>query len=110
MLDLVAPDGIDLASGGHVINDMTVGTGDNGSIIGGFCAALDLDALYTRLCQLGNVVDHAHIAGIHDICSLFVLKDGKKFAGALFLHQGILITARLRTGTAIAVASGHVIR
>ena len=55
------------------------------------------------------MVDHTHIAGIHDVCTLFVLKNREILARTLFLHQRILIPARLRARAAVGVAPGHVV-
>ena len=88
---------------------MAVGAGDDGGIIGGFGAALDLQAVDPGVAELVQMVDHAHIAGIHDVRALFILEDGEIFAGALFLHQRVLVPAGLGTLAAVGVAAGHIV-
>ena len=88
---------------------MAVGAGDDGGIIGGFGAALDLQAVDPGVAELVQMVDHAHIAGIHDVRALFVFEDREVFAGALFFHQGVLIPAGLGALAAVGVAAGHIV-
>ena len=48
------------------------------------------------------MVDHAHVARVHDVRALLVFKDGEVFSRALFLHQRVLIPARLGALSAVA--------
>ena len=109
MLHLVTPDWIHRTAGGNIIQRMTVRTGDNGGIIAGFGTAFDLQTVDTRLYEFLQMIDHAHISGVHNICTLFVLKHREILTGTLFLHQRVLIAAGLRTGTTVGIPPGHVI-
>ena len=64
VLHLVAPDGIHHSSGGHIVQTMAVRAGDDGSIVAGFGAAFDFQAVDARVHDFTQVVDHAHIPGI----------------------------------------------
>ena len=88
---------------------MTVSAGDDGCVVGGFCPPLNLDAVNARVHQILQVVNGAHIPGIEDISTLFILVDREILPGPLFLHEGILIAAGLGTGTPVAVSAGHVV-
>ena len=46
---------------------MAVCAGNNGGIVGALGPALDLQAAEARLRQIVQVIDHAHIPGVHDI-------------------------------------------
>ena len=56
------------------------------------------------------MINHAHIPGIHDVGTLFILEHREILARALFLHQGILIPAGLSAGSPVGVPPRHVIR
>jgi hypothetical protein len=52
MIHFVAPDFVDFPSGLDIVDDMAVGTGDDGGIVGGFGAAFDLDTVDAGVHQL----------------------------------------------------------
>ena len=72
---------------------------------------------YFKVMQLdleGNLLTEFEIlipqdAGIHNVCALFVFKDGEILAGTLFFHQCVLIAAGLGAGTPVGVPAGHVV-
>ena len=109
MLHLIPPYRINGSARCHVINDMAVRAGNNGSVIGTLGPALDLQTAEARVHQLFHMVDHAHIPGVQDIGALLVLKHWEVFARPLLLHQVILIAAGLGAGAPVAVPSGHVV-
>ena len=89
---------------------MAVGICDRADIVGALCASLDLQARDAGIEQRGQMVDHAHIAGVKDICPLFVLSNIKHLAGALGLRETVLPAAGLRTAAAVGIASGEIVR
>ena len=101
VLYLVAPNGVRHAASRHIIQHVAVRARNNCGIIGRFRTPLNLQAVHTCIHQIVQMVDHAHIAGVHNIRALFVLKYREIFAGSLFLHQRILIAARLRARAAV---------
>ncbi len=109
MVHLVPPYLVHRTACGNVIDHMPVGTGNDGGIVGALGPALDLDAVNTGIHEIGKVVDHAHIPGIEDVSTLFVLVNGEVLPGPFFLHQGILVAAGLGTGTPVGVTAGHVV-
>ena len=109
VLHLVPPDGVGGAALRHVVDGMAVSPGDDGGIIGGFGPALDLQAVHSGVHEVVQMVDHAHITGVHDVGTLFVLEHREVFAGALLLHQGVLVAAGLGAGAPVGVPAGHVI-
>ena len=109
MLHLVPPDGIDRSPRRDIVQHVAVGSGDDGGIVAGFGPALDLQAVHPGVHQIVQMVDHAHVPGVHDISALFVLKHREILAGALFLHQGVLIAARLGALTPVGVPACHVV-
>ena len=109
MLHLVAPNGVGRASGGNVIQHVPVRAGDNGGVVFALGAALDLDTVDPGVHDVAEVINHAQIARIHDISTLFILKDGKIFPGSFFLHQRVLVAAGLRARSAVGVPAGHVV-
>ena len=109
MLHLVAPDRIHSAARRYIIQYMAIGAGHNGGIVSGLGASFYFQAIHTGIHQIVQMIDHAHIAGIHDIGALFVFKYGEILTRAFFLHQRILIAARLRASATVAVAAGHIV-
>ena len=49
VLHLVPPDGIDFPACRHIVDAVPVSPGDDGGIVGGFCPALNFDAVNVRL-------------------------------------------------------------
>ena len=109
MLHLVPPHRVYGPSGGRIVQHVAVGPGYDGRVIGGLGPALDLQAVHPGIHQVVQVVDHAHIPGIHDVGALLVLEHREILPGALLLHQCVLIAAGLGAGTPVGVPSGHVI-
>ena len=109
VLHLVPPDGIQRQALRNRVNAVPVGACDNGGVVGGLCPALQLDAVHTGALQIVQVVDHAHIPGVHDVGALFVFKYGEIFPGPLFLHQSVLIAAGLGAGPPVGVPARHVV-
>ena len=64
VIHLVPPDGVQLFTGGNIVDAVAVSTCDDGGIVGGFCPALNFDAVHACVHQVIQVVDHAHIPGI----------------------------------------------
>ena len=109
VLHFVAPDrvqGLALSGG---IDAVAVGPCDDGGIVGRLGPALQLDAVHPGIHEVAQVVDHAHIPGVHDVGAFFVLENREVFSGALFLHQGVLIAAGLGAGAPVGVPAGHVV-
>ena len=109
MLNLVAPDPVSLPPCKHIVQNMAVRARDNCGVIRRFCPAFNFEAVDARIRQLLHMVDHAHVARVHDVRALLVFKDGEVFSRALFLHQRILIPARLGALSAVRVAPGHIV-
>ena len=109
VLDLVEPDRVGCLPRRDLVEHMAVGSRDDGGVVFALRAALDLDAVDARVHDVVQMTDHAHIAGVHDVRSLLILKDGEVFARPLLLHQGVLIAAGLGAGAAVAVAPRHVV-
>ena len=109
VLDLVAPNLINFTPGQHVVQHMAVRAGDDRGIVRRFRPAFNFEAIDARINQLFHMVDHAHIARVHDVRALLVFKDGKIFSRAFFLHQRVLIAARLGALAAVGVPAGHVV-
>ena len=109
MVHLIPPDLVYGTACGQIVDDMAVSAGDDGGVVGGFCTALDLDAVHTGIGKLLQVVDHAHIPGVQDVSALFVLEHGEVFPGTLFFHQGVLVAAGLGAGAPVGVPAGHVV-
>lgn len=109
MFNLIAPDFVRRMALPYVVKHMAIGPSDDGRVIGRFCASLNLQAVNPGIAKFIQMIDHAHITGVHDVCALFILEDREKFSGAFFLHQGILIPARLGTLTTIGIAASHII-
>ena len=101
VLHLVAPDGVCLPARRHIVEHVAVRARHNSGVVGGLCAAFDLDAVDARVHDVVQMVDHAHIARVHDVSALLVLKDREIFSGTLFLHQRVLIAAGLGAGAAV---------
>ena len=55
------------------------------------------------------MVHHAHVPGVHDVGALLVLEHREVFAGALLLHQRILIAAGLGALAPVGIPPGHVV-
>ena len=110
MLHLVPPDGVDALARPDLVDDVAVRAGDDGGVVLAFRAAFQLDAVDARVHDVVQMVDHAHIAGVHDVGTLLVLEHGEILPGALLLHQGVLIAAGLRALAAVGIAAGHVVR
>ena len=55
------------------------------------------------------MVDHAHVAAVHDVGALFILEHREILPWALLLHQRVLIAAGLGTLSAVGVAAGHIV-
>ena len=94
---------------GHVVQYMAVGSGDDGGVVAGLGPALDFQTVHTRVHQIVQMVDHAHVPGVHDIGALFILKHGEVLAGALFLHQRVLIAAGLGALAPVGVPACHIV-
>ena len=109
VLDLVEPDRVGRLPRRDLVEHMAVGPRDDGGVVFALRAALNLDAVDARVHDVVQMTDHAHIAGVHDVRSLLVLKDGEVFARPFLLHQGVLIAAGLGAGAAVAVAPRHVV-
>ena len=110
LLHLIPPDGIGGTSRPDIVEDMAVSAGDNSGIIGALGPALDLQAAEARLRQIVQVIDHAHIPGVHDIGPRPVLEYREIFPGPFFLHKVVLIAAGLGAGAPVAVPPGHIVR
>ena len=108
MLHLITPDGIHRLPCRHSIQAMTISAGHDRRIISRLGTAFDLQAGNTGIHQIIQMVDHAHIPGVHDIGALLILENREILSGALFFHQRILVTAGLRAGTAVGIAAGHI--
>ena len=109
VLHLVPPHRVNGAARGGIVQTVPVSAGDDGGIVGGFGPTLDLQTGQAHIQQVIQMVDHAHITGIQNIAALFVLFNGEIFAGAFFLHQGVMIAAGLSTGTAAGIPARHII-
>ena len=109
LLHLVAPDRVQGLARLHRVDAVAVGPGDDGGVIGGLGPALDLDGIHARPDEVGQVVDHAHVAGVHDVRPLLVLVDGEVFSWSLFLDQGVLIPAGLGAGAPVGVPARHIV-
>ena len=92
------------------IGRRAVCAGHAGRVIRGLVAALDFEGIDASLDKLRNVLDHAHILGIIQIGAAAVLLDREKFAGTLFLHQGVIPAAGLCTRAVVCITAGHVLR
>ena len=106
---LALPDRGERSAGDRIIQSVAVGICDRADIVGALCASLDLQARDAGIEQRGQMVDHAHIAGVKDICPLFVLSNIKHLAGALGLRETVLPAAGLRTAAAVGIAPGEVV-
>ena len=109
VLYLVTPDRVNGAACRDVVQHMAVGPGDDGGVVAGLGTALDLQAVHPRVHEVVQMVDHAHVAAVHNIGALFILKHGEVFAGALFLHQGVLIAAGLGALAPVGVPARHIV-
>ena len=109
MLHLIPPHGVRFPSGKGIVQAVPVRTRYNSGIVGRLGASFQLDAVHPCVQQLFQVVDHAHIPGIEDIASLFILENGEIFPGTFFLHQGVAVAAGLGAGAPVGVPPRHVI-
>jgi len=91
------------------VDGVAVGGGDNGGVVGALGPALDFQGIQSGVHQLGHVVDHAHVPGVEDEGPARVLPDGEILAGALLLHQGVLVAAGLGAGAPVGVPPRHVV-
>ena len=108
MLHLIPPHGVDGLSGQYVVQTVAVCTGDNRRVIRGLCAPLNLQTADSGIAQVVQMVDHAHVPGVHDIRTLFILVHRKILAGTLFLHQRVLVPAGLGTRAPVGIPTGHI--
>ena len=90
-----------------LVDSVAVGVGRHAGIIVGFCPALDLEAVDARLNQFGDMLDHAQIARIIQICALVILFYREELSLAVFFIQMILPSAGLCAVTAVRVTTGH---
>ena len=88
---------------------MAVGSRHDGGVVGGFGTALDLQAVHPGIPELREVVDGAHVPGVHDVAALLVLKDREVLSRALLLHQGVLVAAGLGALAPVGIPAGHVV-
>jgi hypothetical protein len=109
MVHLFPPDGVCGTTCEGVIQTVAVSAGNDGGIVGRLGATLDLQAVQSHLTQIVQMIDHAHITGVQDVRTLLVLLNGEILAGALLLHEGVVIAAGLGTGAAVGVAAGHIV-
>ena len=109
MLHLVPPHRVHRPPGGHVVQHMAIGPGYDGGVIGGLGPALNLQAVHPGVHQVVQVVDHAHIPGIHDVGALLVLEHREILPGPFLLHQCVLIAAGLGAGSPVGVPPGHIV-
>ena len=109
VLHLIPPYRIHFPACRYIINDVAVGTGNDGSVIGAFCPSFDFQTAEADIHQLPNMVDHTHVPGVHDVSTLFIFKNREILSRALFFHQVVLIAAGLGTGSPVAVSSGHIV-
>jgi len=106
---LPRPDRIEGLARGGGVHRVPVGVRDRRRVIRGLGAALQLEARDPGLQQRRNVLDHAHIPGVEDICPA-VLRYFKILPGAFFLHQMIFPPAGLGAAALIRVPPGQIIR
>ena len=109
MLHLVPPHRVQRLSRGGGVNGVAVGAGDDGGVVGRLGPALQLQAVQTGFHELGHVVDHAHVPGVHNVGALVVLIDGEILPGTLLLHEGVAVAAGLGTLAPIGVPASHVV-
>ena len=109
MLHLVSPHRVHGPARRHIVNDMAVGAGDDGGVVGAFGPALDLHAAEARVHQLPHVVDHAHVPGVEDVGALLILEHREILPRPLLLHEIVLVAAGLGAGAPVAVPTGHVV-
>ncbi len=109
VLHLIPPHRVKRPSCGHVVQTMTVRAGNDGRVIGGLGPTLDLQAVHPGGHQVVQMIDHAHIPGVHDVGALFVLEHRKILPGPLLFHQRILIAAGLGAFAPVAVAASHIV-
>ena len=109
MLHLVAPDRVDALSFVDAAQHMAVGPGHDRGIVGRLRAAFNFQTVHTRVNEIVQMVDHAHVARVHDVRALLVLEDREILARPLLLHQRVLITAGLGTFAPVAVAPRHIV-
>ena len=92
-----------------VSGQCTAGSHGGSDILSTLHSALYLEARNSGIYKLGYMIDHAHIARVHDVGPLLILEDGEIFAGALFLHQRVLIAAGLGAGPPVGVTARHIV-
>ncbi len=106
---LLHPGGIETIMGGIAgvgVHGHAIGVGDHGGVVGGFHAAFELEGVDAALHQLGDVLDHAHVAGGEEEGAEFGFFNGHGKVRALFLVEGIVPAAGLGAGAAVAVTAG----
>ena len=109
LFHFVPPDALQGLAGCGGVDGVAIGPGHNARVVGAFGPPLDLQGVQTSPEQFRNVVDHAHITGIENIRAALVLPDGEIFAGALLLHQGVMVAAGLGARAAVGVSARHII-
>ena len=86
-----------------------VGVGDDCCIVCGFGSALDFQAGDSGADKLGDVLYHAHIAGIEYMRAALVFEYRKILTRALFLHKTVAPAAWLSAVSPVCVPSREVI-
>ena len=94
----------------QTVDRHAVGVRHAGDIICRLCPALDLDGIDAGFMQLLQIGQQAEILCIEDIAAVGILIDRKILSRPLFLHERIFPAAGLRTGAAVRVASGEILR
>ena len=71
-----------------VINGLTIGSGNNCSVVFGFIAPFDFEGIHSDAQQIGQPGHQAHIFGVQHIAAVLVFHHFKIFAGTeFFLKQ-----------------------
>ena len=109
MLHLVPPHGIQRLPSRYGIQTVAVGACNDGGVVRRLGPALDLQTVHAGGHQVVQMVDHAHIPAVHDVGTLLVLEHREVLAGALFLHQRILIAAGLGARAPVGVPPRHIV-
>ena len=92
-----------------IINSLTICFNNCTNIERCFHSAFDFQADNACINQIRNMVDHAKVFGVIDICSSFVFFNGHVFAGTCFFYQMVFPAARMGTSSLIGVTTAEVI-
>lgn len=86
------------------IDRLAVGSDDRSHIVHALHAALDLEGRSAALDELGDVIDHAEVFAVENVCPVVILFDGPVLSGAGLFHDRILEAAGLDTFAAVRLA------